>query len=206
LYRNTLSAPLPASVQGDLLRELSRDYPSLTQIPNGVLFADATKGRALIIDQTRIEVSENGAHVSTNALEQMQADLHKTVPLIDIAPPYRVRIEGTGTIQALEGLDPAAVLRNYAPPNPAWDSVGGHCTHSCVRFLFTGDDGTQRDVHVEPLFAQPDKFYVMAVSMNAPTGVPSLERAMRVAQDEVGLIERLSDRIVSDIAEPTRTT
>lgn len=193
-------------MQGDLLRELARDYPSLTQIPNGVLFTDATKGRALIIDQTRIEVSENGAHVSTNALEQMQADLHKTVPLIDMAPPYRVRVEGTGTIQALEGLDPGEVLRNYAPPNPAWDSVGGRCTHSCVRFLFTGPDGTQRDVHIEPLFAQPDKFYVMAVSMNAPTGVPTLERAMHVAQDEVGLIERLSDRIVSDIAEPTRTT
>ncbi len=188
-----------------MLSALSRDYPSLTQIPNGVLFADGAKGRALIIDQQRIEVSENGAHVNPIAIEQMQSDLSKAVPLIDHAPPYRVRVEGTGTIQAFEGTDPGEVLRTYAPPNPAWDAVGGRCTHACVRFLFTGEDGVQRDVHVEPYFAQPDKFYVMVVSMSAPAGVPSLDNAMRAAQAEIGIIERLSDRIVSDIAEPTRT-
>jgi hypothetical protein len=199
LYRNTISPPLAPNVQGDLLRELHRDYPSLTQIPNGVLFADPAQGRALIIDQTHVEASENNPHVSPAALGRMQADVRIAVPIVDFSPPYRVRVEGTGTIQALEGVDPAEVLLAHAPPQPGWDEIGGRCTHACVRYLFTAPNGVQRDVHVEPLFAQPDKFYVMVVSMNGNLGVDSLEVAMRQAQDEFDIIERLSDRIVADI-------
>ena len=199
LYRNTVSGPLAPNVQGDLLRELHREYPSLTQIPNGVLFTDPAKGRALIIDQTRIEASENSAHVPLSALDQLESDLRKAVPILNYSPPYRVRLEGTGTIQTLEGVSPAAVLRSHAPPNPAWDEIGGTCTHACVRYLFTSVDGVQRDVHVEPLFAQQDKFYVMVVSMTGAPGLPTLDSALAQAQTEADIIERLSDRIVADI-------
>ncbi len=194
-----MSQPLGAGVQGDLLAQLHREYPSLTQIPNGVLFADSAKGRSLVVDQTRIEASENSPHVPVSAVDQMGSDLRKAVPIIDQGPPYRLRVEGTGTIQALEGVDPAAVLRAYAPPDPAWNAIGGTCTHSCVRYLFTTDAGLQRDVHVEPLFAVHDKFYVMVVSMDAGQGVESLDDALLRAQQEVAIIERLSDRIVSDL-------
>ena len=57
--------------------------------------------------------------------------------------------------------------------------------------------GVQRDLHIEPLFAQADKFYVMAVSMNGQQGVPTLDAAMAQAHDEIDIIERLSNRIVS---------
>ena len=186
-------------MQGELLRELHREYPSLTQVPNGVLFADPAHGRALFVDQSRVETSQTGAHVPASAIEQMQMELRTVVPIIDYAPPYRVRVEGTGTIQALEGVSPANVLRSYAPPEPEWDALAGTCTHSCVRYLFSADDAIQRDVHIEPLFAQPDKFYVMVVTTNANAGVPTLDAAMQQAHDEVDLIERLSDRIVSDL-------
>ena len=199
MYRNTVNPPLDASTQGDLLRELRRDYPSLTQIPNGVLFADPAKGRAMIIDPTHVEASENSPHVAPSALEHLANDVRVAVPIIDFAPPFRVRVEGTGTIQALEGVDPADVLLGYAPPQPGWNDIGGRCTHSCVRYLFTAENGVQRDVHIEPLFAQPDKFYVMVVSMNSGLGVDTLETAMQQAHDEVDVIERLSNRIVADI-------
>jgi hypothetical protein len=201
LYRNTTSPPLEAAVQGELLRELHRDYPSLTQIPNGVLFADPAKGRTLFIDQSHIETAASGAHVAVSVIDQMQSELRTVVPIVVYGPPYRVRVEGTGTVQALEGVNPTDVLRSYAPPEPSWDAIGGRCTHTCVRYLFTADDGTQRDVHVEPLFAQPDKFYVMVVSFNGGQGVASLDDAMQQAHDEVGVIERLSNRIVADIVE-----
>lgn len=194
-----MSPPLDAGVQGDLLRELRRDYPSLTQIPNGVLFSDPAKGRAMIIDQTHVEASENSPHVAPSALERLVSDVSTAVPIIDFTPPFRVRVEGTGTIQALEGVDPAAVLLEHAPPDPGWNEIGGRCTHTCVRYLFTADNGVQRDVHVEPLFAQPDKFYVMIVSINSGLGVDSLESAMRQAHDEVDIIERLGNRIVADL-------
>lgn len=181
------------------MRELHRDYPSLTQIPNGVLFSDPAKGRALIIDQTHVEASENSPHVAPSALERLQADVRIAAPIVDFTPPYRVRVEGTGTIQALEGVDPAQVLFAHAPPEPGWNEIGGRCTHACVRYLFTDETGVQRDVHVEPLFAAPDKFYVMVVSMNGNQGVQTLEAAMQQAHDEFDIIERLSNRIVSDL-------
>jgi len=200
LYRNTGALLAPAT-QGELLRELHRDYPSLTQIPNGVLFADPAKGRALLIDQTRVEASENSPHVPLSAVDTMQWDLQRTVPILDYAPPFRVRVEGAGTIQALEGVNPAAVLRAFAPPDPAWSEIGGECTHSCVRFLFTGADGVQRDVHVEPLFAQADKFYVMVTSFTAAPGAATLPAAFDEARNEIAVIERLGDRIVADIVD-----
>jgi len=180
------------------LRELHRDYPSLTQVPNGVLFADPAKGRTLFIDQNHIETAASGAHVPVSAIEQMQNELRTVTPIVAYEPPYRVRVEGTGTIQALEGLNPTAVLRTYAPPDPGWDAIAGRCTHACVRYLFTGDDGTQRDAHVEPLFSAPDKFYVMVVSFNGQ-GVASLDAALQQAHEEVGVIEQLSNRMVADI-------
>jgi len=201
LYRNTMSPPLADTVQGELLRELHRDYPSLTQVPNGVLFAEPAHGRTLFIDQSRIETAQSGIHVPVSAVDQMQSELRSVVPIVDYPPPYRVRVEGVGTIQALEGINPASVLSAYAPAEPAWDAIAGKCTHSCVRYLFTADNSIQRDVHVEPLFAQPDKFYVMAVTINGDAGQPTLDAAMQQAHDEVDLIERLSDRIVSDLVE-----
>lgn len=110
-----------------------------------------------------------------------------------------MRVEGTGTIQALEGVNPAQVLLAHAPPGRHWDEIGGRCTHAAVRYLFTDESGVQRDLHIEPLFAQADKFYVMAVSMNGQQGVPTLDAAMAQAHDEIDIIERLSNRIVSDL-------
>ena len=201
LYRNTGAPPIAPATQGELLRELHRDYPSLTQIPSGVLFADPAKGRALLIDQTRVEASENSLHVPSSAIEAMQSDLQRTVPIVDYAPPYRVRVEGAGTIQALEGVDPAEVLRTCAPPDPGWNEIGGKCTHVCVRFLFTSAEGIQRDAHVEPLFAQQDKFYVMIVSFMAAPGAATLTVAFEQARDEVAIIGRLGNRIVADIVD-----
>ena len=189
---------MPA-LQGDLLRELHRSYPSLTQIPNGVLFSDPAQGRVLIVDQTHVEASDNSPHVAPSALERLQSDIRIAAQTVDFAPPYRVRVEGAGTIQALEGVNPAQVLLAHAPPEPHWDEIGGRCTHACVRYLFTDESGVQRDVHIEPLFAQPDKFYVMAVSMNGQQGVATLDAAMTQAHDEIDIIERLGNRIVSDL-------
>ena len=186
-------------MQGDLLRELHRDYPSLTQIPNGVLFSDPAQGRTLVVDQTHIEASENSAHVAASAIERLQNDVRIAAPIVDMAAPYRVRVEATGTVQALEGVNPASVLREHAPPSPGWDQIAGRCTHACVRYLFTADDGTQRDVHVEPLFAQPDRFYVMVVSVNGAQGAASLDAAIGQTSDEVAIIERLGNRIIADL-------
>jgi hypothetical protein len=190
-------------MQGDLLRELHRDYPSLTQVPNGVLFSDPPQGRTLIVDQTHVEASENSAHVAASAIERLQSDVRIAAPIVDLAPPIRVRIEATGTIQALEGVNPASVLRAHAPPEPGWDRIAGRCTHACVRYLFTADDGTQRDVHVEPLFAQPDRFYVMVVSVNGAQGADSLDAAIGQAGDEIAVIERLGNRMVADLVGAT---
>ena len=166
-----------------------------------MLFADPAQGKTLFVDQTRIEAAQAGAHLPASALDQLQSDLRTVAPIVGFDPPYRVRVEGTGTIQALEGVNPASVLRAHAPPNPAWDAIGGTCTHACVRYLFTAGDGIQRDVHVEPLFAQPDKFYVMVVTINSGHVPASLDAAMDQAQSEAGIIERLSNRIVSDIVD-----
>jgi hypothetical protein len=54
-------------------------------------------------------------------------------------------------------------------------------------------------MHVEPLFAQPDKFYVMVLSVPG-SGSPTLDDAMGRARREAEIIERLSDRVVSDLA------
>ncbi|MBV8365053.1 MAG: hypothetical protein JO194_00995 [Candidatus Eremiobacteraeota bacterium] len=196
-----MSPPLDPGVQGDLLRELRHEYPSLTQIPNGVLFSDPAKGRAMIIDQTHVEASENSPNVAPAALDRLVTAVRVTVPVIDFSPPYRVRVEGAGTVQALEGVNPAQVLLAHAPPHTGWGQIGGRCTHSCLRYLFTDDAGIQRDVHVEPLFAQPDKFYVMAVSINGSGGVDSLDDAMDQVYREVDVIERLGNRMVSDLVE-----
>lgn len=200
VHRGQIGPAVTPNVQGDLLRELSRDYPSLTQIPGGVLFSDPGKGRALILDQMRVEASENSPNISAATVDRFGEDLRKAMPAISFPPPYSLRIEGMGTIQALEGLDPVAALRAHAPPNEGWNEIAGTCRYSCVRYLFVTDDGGQRDVHVEPLFAQPDKFYIMVVTT---TGMPrqSLDDVIRRSRQEVDVIERLSDRIVSDIAE-----
>lgn len=204
MHRGQMGPAVSANVQGDLLRELSRDYPSLTQIPGGVLFSDPSKGRVLIVDQIRVEASENSPSISVTTVDRMSEDLRKTMPAVSFPPPYAVRIEGMGTIQALGGLDPVSALKAHAPSDDAWSDVAGPCRYACVRYLFATPDGGQRDVHVEPLFAQPDKFYVMVVTT---AGVPrsSLDEAMRFARQEVDVIERVSDRIVSDIAERAKT-
>ena len=185
-----------------MLRALGNEYPTLTQVAGGIFFSDPAKGRALIVDQTRVEVSENQPNLSPASVNRLTGDLQKAIPLLAFPPPYRVRVEGMGTIQAMEGLNPVEVLKAHAPPNAVWNEIAGPCAFACVRYLFTTEDGGQRDVHVEPLFAQPDKFYVMAVTMGGGEGWPSLDAAMNYAQYEVQLIERLSDRIVSDLAEP----
>ena len=186
-------------MQGELLRELHRDYPTLTQIPGGAMFTDPPKGRVLIVDPTKIELTEmNTASVST-AVDRMYDDLRKIVPLLHVSPPFRVKVEGAGTVQAMEGLDPVTVLKSYAPPQPTWSDLAGRCAFAGLRYVFSSDDGTQRDVHVEPLFAQPDKFFITITAAAGAQGSESLDAAIDAARHESEVIERLSDRIVHDI-------
>ena len=58
LYRPAPAAPLSPNAQADLLRELHAAYPSLQQIPGGVIFSDPARGRVLLIDQTKVETVE----------------------------------------------------------------------------------------------------------------------------------------------------
>ena len=183
-----------------MLRELHRDYPTLTQIPGGAMFTDPPKGRVLIVDPTKIELTAMNTPSVVSAVERMHDDLRKILPVLHISPPFRLRVEGAGTIQALEGLDPVAVLKAYAPPRDSWTSLAGRCAFTGLRYVFAADDGAQHDVHVEPLFAQPDKFFITTTSSTGPSGVTSLDQAIEHARRESEIIERLSDRMVNDIA------
>src|SRR5271165_2467117 len=111
LYRFPPGQPLDPTVQGELLRELHRDYPTLTQIPAGAMFTDPPKGRVLIVDPTKIEMAAMNAPSVAAVVDRMHEDLRKILPVLHVAPPFRLRVEGAGTIQALEGLDPVAVLK-----------------------------------------------------------------------------------------------
>src|SRR4029077_446971 len=111
-----------------------------------------------------------------------------------------VKVEADGTIQAWEGLDPVAVLKRHAPPREDWDSLGGSCRFACVRYLFATPEGGQRDVRIEPLFQAPDRFYTSAISMPGAGASDTLEAAMDRARQEADIIERLSNRLVADIA------
>ena len=178
-------------------KELHRDYPSLTQI--GVLFSDPPKGRTLIIDQARVESTETSPRSATQgsngSVWSSENATHRAYPA-----PYRVKVEADGTIAAWEGLDPVAVLKHHAPPRPEWDDVGGVCRYACVRYLFSTPDGGQRDVRIEPLFQAPDRFYTSAVSMPGAAASDTLDAAMERARQEADTIERLSNRLVADIA------
>ena len=200
LYRPAPAPPLTANMQADLLRELHRDYPSLQQIPGGVIFSDPPKGRMLLIDQTKVESVENSPNSPFDAIDRMQTDFAKSMPVLQYPPPFHLRIEGAGTIQAMEGLNPTVLLMRHAPPNRHWSELAGVCAFTGIRYIFRTEDGMQRDVHIEPLFAQPDKFYVMVLSATG-TGVASLDDAMQRARHEAEVIERLSDRVVSDLSE-----
>lgn len=199
LYRPAPVAPLSANTQADLLRELHRSYPSLQQIPGGVLFSDPPAGRMLLIDQTKVESVENSPNAPLDAIARMHADFERSIPVLQYPPPFHLKIEGAGTIQAMEGLNPTAVLMRHAPPSARWSELAGPCAFAGIRYIFRTDDGMQRDVHIEPLFAQPDKFYVMVLSV-AGSGAGSLDEVMQRARQETELMERLSDRVVSDIA------
>jgi hypothetical protein len=199
LYRPAPAAPLTANMQADLLRELHRDYPSLQQIPGGVIFSDAPNGRMLLIDQTKVESVENSPNAAFDAIARMRTDFEKSIPVLQYPPPFHLKVEGSGTIQAMEGLNPTAVLMGHAPPSRHWTELAGDCAFAGIRYIFRTDDGLQRDVHIEPLFAQPDKFYVMILSAGG-VGSVSLEDAMQRARQETEVIERLSDRVVSDLA------
>jgi hypothetical protein len=198
LYRPAPVAPLSADAQADLLRELHADYPSLQQIPGGVIFSDPQRGRVLVVDQTKVETVENNPNSPMHALDRMRDVLGKTVPIAGYPPPFFVRLDGAGTIQAMEGINPTQVLLQHASPHPEWNAIAGACSSAGLRFIFRADDGGQRDVHVEPLFAQPDKFYVMVLAVPG-AGFATLEVALERARAEAELIERLSDRIVSDL-------
>jgi hypothetical protein len=187
-------------VQGELLRELFRDYPTLTQIPGGAMFTDPPKGLVLIVDPAKIELTAMNAPSVNTAIDRMHEDLRKIVGVLNVSPPFRLRVEGAGTIQAMEGLDPVAILKAYAPPRPTWTDLAGRCSFTGLRYVFASDDGAQRDVHVEPLFAQPDKFFITITSSSGAQGVASLDAAIDHARTESEVIERLSDRIVNDIA------
>jgi hypothetical protein len=187
-------------MQGELLKELHRDYPSLTQIQGGVLFSDPPKGRTLIIDQARVESTETSPRSATQAIERIGDEFQKTLRIVAYPAPYRVKVEADGTIAAWEGLDPVAVLKRHAPPRPEWDTLGGVCRFACVRYLFSTPDGGQRDVRIEPLFQAPDRFYTSAVSMPGAAASDTLEAAMERARQEADTIERLSNRLVADIA------
>ncbi len=199
LYRPVPGAPLSSDTQANLLRELHRDYPSLQQVPGGVIFSDPNAGRMLLIDQTKVESIENSPNAPFDAINRMHVDFEKSIPILDYTPPFHLKIEGAGTIQAMEGLNPTAVLQQYAPANKRWAELAGTCAFTGIRYIFRTKDGTQRDVHIEPLFAQPDKFYVMVLSV-AGAGCSSLDDVMQRAHQETEVIERLSDRVVSDIS------
>src|SRR5579864_5704270 len=111
VYRFPPGQPLDSAVQGELLRELHREYPTLTQIPGGAMFTDPPKGRVLIVDPTKIELTEMNTPSVSTAVDRMKADLERIVPILGVAPPYRLKVEGAGTIQALGGLDPVSVLK-----------------------------------------------------------------------------------------------
>jgi hypothetical protein len=187
-------------VQGELLRELHRDYPTLTQIPAGAMFTDPAKGRVLIVDPTKIELTEMNTPSVSAEVDRMRGDLRKIMPILKVVPPFRLKVEGAGTIQALEGLDPVAVLKEYAQPRSSWSELGGNCAFAGLRYVFAADDGAQHDVHVEPLFAQPDKFFITITAATGAQGANSLDDAIESARHESEVIERLSDRIVNDIA------
>ncbi len=198
LYRPAPVAPLSANAQAELLRELHAEYPSLQQIPGGVLFSDPPRGRMLLIDQTKVESVENNPNSPFESIDRMRGIFAKSIPVVQYPPPFHLRVDGAGTIQALEGLNPTQVLLQRAHPREEWNSIAGGCTFAGLRFIFRTPDGGQRDVHIEPLFAQPDKFYVMIISA-AGSGSPTLEAAMDRARDETEVIEHLSDRIVADL-------
>ncbi len=199
LFRFPPGQPLEAGVQGELLRELHREYPTLTQIPGGAMFTDPPKGRVLIVDPTKIELTEMNTPSVSSAVERMHDNLRAVVPVLNVPPPFRLKMEGAGTIQALEGLDPVGALKDYAPPSDSWSELVGRCAFAGLRYVFSDDDGTQRDVHVEPLFAQPDKFFITITTAAGPQGAATLDEAIAVARRESEIIERLSDRIVNDI-------
>lgn len=199
LYRFPPGQPLDAGVQGELLRELHREYPTLTQIPGGAMFSDPPKGRVLIVDPGKIELTAMNTPSITSAVDRMYDDLRIVLPLLGVIPPFRVKVEGAGTIQALEGLDPVAALKDYVPASESWSELAGRCAFAGLRYVFSEEDGTQRDVHVEPLFAQPDKFFITITAASGPQGSASLEEAISSARRESEIIERLSDRIVNDV-------
>jgi hypothetical protein len=182
-----------------LLRELHRDYPTLTQIPGGAMFTDPPKGRVLIVDPIKIELTEMNTPSVSSAVDRMHDDLRKIIPVLKVMPPFRVKVEGAGTIQAMEGLDPVTALKSYAPPRPSWSDLAGSCAFAGLRYVFTAEDGAQHDVHVEPLFAQPDKFFITITAAAGSQGSASLDEAIDAARHESEVIERLSDRIVNDI-------
>ena len=187
-------------MQGELLRELHHDYPTLTQIPSGAMFTDPAKGRVLIVDPAKLELTEMNTPSVSAAVDRMHDVLRKIVSVLHVEPPFRLRVEGAGTIQALEGLDPVAVLKAYAPPRPSWSELAGDCAFAGLRYVFAAADGAQHDVHVEPLFAQPDKFFITAVASTGPQGASSIEDAVRHARLESEIIERLGDRIAAAIS------
>jgi hypothetical protein len=187
-----------------LLRELHREYPTLTQIPGGAMFTDPPKGRVLIVDPTKIELTEMNAPSVSGVVDRMHEDLRKIVPILHVSPPFRIKVEGAGTIQAMEGLDPVTVLKSYAPPRESWSDLVGRCAFAGLRYVFASEDGTQHDVHVEPLFAQPDKFFMTITAAGGPQASASLDEAIETARHESEVIERLSDRIVNDIVGDNR--
>ena len=201
LHRPVPAAPLSANAQADLLRELVSDYPALQQIPGGVIFSDPPRGRMLLIDQTKVELVENNPNSPFDAIDRMHGVFQKAVPVVQYGAPFFVRIDGAGTIQAMEGLNPTQVLLQHSPPREEWNQIAGACTSAGLRYIFRSEDGGQRDMHVEPLFAQPDKFYVMVLSVPG-AGSPTLDDAMGRARREAEIIERLSDRVVSDLTNP----
>lgn len=164
------------------------------------MFTDPQKGRVLIVDPTKVELTEMNTPSVSDAVDRMHECLRKVLPVLRVSPPFRIKVEGAGTIQALEGLDPVGVLKAYAPPRQSWSELVGRCAFAGLRYVFASEDGAQHDVHVEPLFAQPDKFFMTITNAAGPQGSASLDDAIELARREAEIIERLSDRIVNDIA------
>lgn len=197
LYRLS-AAKIDVRVQRELLGVLHSEYPSLEQVPGGIEFSDKYKGKSLTVDLAKVELEDLDPDSYVVAIDHMIPILEKVLRSLTFPPPYRVRVEATGTIQGL-GSDPLESLRKRFGPEPGWFAdVPGHAGPG-VRYALEAPDGSIRDYKIEPWFAKPGHFYVSATAFSPPTGESTLVGALDFARAEAERTRVLGDRIATDI-------